>query len=162
MFPTAHTRSNYWTLRGSQAPAQLLGLGRQADPLIVGESHPPAAELLPEHSVLLTQTVDRVALLLMDPAGQRDQEERGGTAAAVRAGAWAQGIRARKRVTQEAERARGLNAGPDTTLRGLDRVLGHYRSRNASHERRKPDASVVPITTAAFYEFGAYNGWQVF
>jgi hypothetical protein len=66
-----HQRSDL----GQHAPADLLGLGRQADPLIVGESHPPAAELIPEHSVLLTQIVDHVAMLLIDPAGQCDEEE---------------------------------------------------------------------------------------
>jgi hypothetical protein len=54
---------------GQHAPADLLGLGRQADALIVGESHSAVPELLPEHTVLLSQIVDHVALLLIDPAG---------------------------------------------------------------------------------------------
>ena len=55
-------------------PAERLGFRGQADALIVGESHPPGAELLPQHAVLGLEIVDDIALLLMDPAGQRDEE----------------------------------------------------------------------------------------
>jgi len=57
------------------ASAQYAGLRGQANPLIVGESEPPRSQLLAEHAILLLQIGDDVALLLVDPAGQRDQKE---------------------------------------------------------------------------------------
>ena len=56
-------------------PAELLRLRGQADTLIVGEPHPPGAELLAQYAVLLLQIVDHTALLLMDPPSQRDEEK---------------------------------------------------------------------------------------
>jgi hypothetical protein len=58
-----------------RTPTERLRLHGQPDPLIVGESHPPGAELLPQHAVLGLEIVDDIALLLMDPAGQRDEEK---------------------------------------------------------------------------------------
>jgi len=57
------------------ASAQYAGLRGQANPLIVGEPEPPRSQLLAENAILLLQIVDDVALLLVDPAGQRDQKE---------------------------------------------------------------------------------------
>ena len=105
------------------ALAELVRLRGQADTLIVGERHPPGAELLPQHAVLLLEIVDRVALLLMDPAGQRDEEK-------------PQGMEQRRHGTQAIKHAgashpapifhlRG-NSPPDGHFRNLDRVIGHY------------------------------------
>jgi hypothetical protein len=56
--------------------------------LIVGESHPPGAELLPQHAVLSLEIVDDIELLLVDPAGQGDEEKTQGedTGGMARAG----------------------------------------------------------------------------
>ena len=50
-------------------------LGGQANALIVGEAQPARAELLAEHPILGLEIVDHVALLLVDPAGQGDEEK---------------------------------------------------------------------------------------
>ena len=47
------------------APGQFPGLGGQTNPLIVSEAQPPRSELFPEHTVLLLEVVDHIALLLM-------------------------------------------------------------------------------------------------
>ena len=57
------------------ASTECVGFRGQADSLIVGEPEPPRSELLTENAILLLQIVDDVALLLVDPAGQRDQKE---------------------------------------------------------------------------------------
>ena len=57
------------------ASTECVGFGGQTEPLVVGEPEPPRSELLAEHAILLLQIVDDVALLLVDPAGQRDQKE---------------------------------------------------------------------------------------
>ena len=57
------------------APPQMLRFGGQADALIVGEAQPTRAELLAEHAVLGLEIVDDLALLLVDPACERDNEE---------------------------------------------------------------------------------------
>src|SRR3989454_5526075 len=56
-------------------PGQSLGLGGQANALFVGDAQPPRSKLLSEHAVLLLEVVDQVALLLMDPAGQRHKQK---------------------------------------------------------------------------------------
>jgi hypothetical protein len=61
------------------APAERLGFRGQADALIVGESHPPGAELLPQHAVLSLKIVDDIELLLVEPAGEGGEEERQGS-----------------------------------------------------------------------------------
>jgi hypothetical protein len=43
--------------------------------LIVGEPQPPGAGLFAQDAVLFQEIVDDVALLLVDPAGERDQHE---------------------------------------------------------------------------------------
>jgi hypothetical protein len=55
-------------------PTERLGFRGQADALIVGESHPPGAELLPQHAVLSLEIVDDIKLLL-EPAGEGGEEE---------------------------------------------------------------------------------------
>jgi hypothetical protein len=47
----------------------------QSAPLIIVESQPPFAQLLPEHTVLLAQIIDELVLALIHPAGQGDQHE---------------------------------------------------------------------------------------
>ena len=42
---------------------------------MVGEPEPPRSQLLAQNAILLLQIVDDAALLLVDPAGQRDQKE---------------------------------------------------------------------------------------
>jgi len=58
-----------------RTPPQRLGFRSEADTLIVGEPEPPRSELLAQDAILLLQIVDDVALLLVYPAGQRDQQE---------------------------------------------------------------------------------------
>ena len=55
-------------------PRQFPCLGGQTNALIVREAQPPRSELLPEHTVLLLEVVDHIALLLMDPAGHRHKQ----------------------------------------------------------------------------------------
>jgi len=55
--------------------AQLLGFDGQAPALVVAESKPLAPELLPENPILFLEIVNDVALLLAEPAGNRDQQE---------------------------------------------------------------------------------------
>jgi hypothetical protein len=60
---------------GEHPSRQSLRLSGQPNALIVGEAKPPRSELLSEHAVLRLEIVDHVALLLMDPAGQRHKQE---------------------------------------------------------------------------------------
>ena len=53
----------------------MLRLGGQANALIVRESEPSRADLLVEHAILGPEIVDHVALVLVDPARQRNNEE---------------------------------------------------------------------------------------
>ena len=57
------------------SPTECEGFRGQADPLIVRKPEPPRSELLTENAILLLQIVDDVALVLIDPAGQRDEQE---------------------------------------------------------------------------------------
>jgi hypothetical protein len=50
-------------------------LGSQTNALIVSEAQPPRSELFSEHTVLLPEVVDHIALLLMDPAGDRHKQK---------------------------------------------------------------------------------------
>jgi hypothetical protein len=43
--------------------------------LRVGEPQPSEPKLLPEHAVLFLEIVDDVALLLVHPTGERDEDE---------------------------------------------------------------------------------------
>ena len=94
-------------------PGQSLGLGGQANALFVGEAQPPRSKLLSEHAVLLLEVVDHVALLLMDPAGQRHKQK-------------PQRMRQRRhdaQVTKATGRA-SPQLGPDE--RGNPRPDGHF------------------------------------
>ena len=62
-------------ISSQHASTEYVGFRGQADPLVVGEPEPPRSELLAQNAILLLQIVDDVALLLVDPAGQRDQKE---------------------------------------------------------------------------------------
>ena len=57
------------------ATAKHLGLGCQASALIVVQAESFSSELLAEHPVLLPQVIDRVALLLAQPSGDRNQQQ---------------------------------------------------------------------------------------
>ena len=57
------------------ATAKHLGLGCQASALIVVQTGSFSSELLAEHPVLLPQVIDRVALLLAQPSGDRNQQQ---------------------------------------------------------------------------------------
>jgi hypothetical protein len=57
------------------AAAEGLGSCRQSSALIVGEPQPSGAELFAENAVLLLKMVDGIALLLVQPTGERDQDE---------------------------------------------------------------------------------------
>ena len=55
-----------------------LALGREASPLVIGESQPSPTELLPKYAVLLAEKVDDLQLAVVDPAGHPyDQEPQG-------------------------------------------------------------------------------------
>ena len=47
----------------------------QADTLVVGQEEPSRSELLTENVTLLLEMVHDLELLLVNPAGQRDQDE---------------------------------------------------------------------------------------
>ena len=52
-----------------------LRLGRQASTLIIVEPKAPVAQLLSEYSVFLPHVIDRVALLLTQPSGNRYHQQ---------------------------------------------------------------------------------------
>ena len=45
------------------------------NPLRVGEAQPSGTDLFPEYAILFLQIVDDVALLLVYPTGERDENE---------------------------------------------------------------------------------------
>jgi hypothetical protein len=47
----------------------------QTTTVIVGEPQPSGVELFPQGAVLLLEVIDDVALLLVDPTGERDEHE---------------------------------------------------------------------------------------
>jgi len=57
------------------ATPEHLRLGRQAPELIVVQPESFASQLLPQHSILLAEVIDRVALLLAQPTGNGNQKE---------------------------------------------------------------------------------------
>jgi hypothetical protein len=57
------------------APSEYLGFRRQTPALIVREPQTPGSELFPQGAVLLLEIVDDIALLLVHPTGERDQDE---------------------------------------------------------------------------------------
>jgi hypothetical protein len=67
----AHDRSDLT----ERSATQLLRLGGQPNALVVGEPETPRPELLSKDAILGLEIVDHVALLLVDPAGQRDEEK---------------------------------------------------------------------------------------
>jgi hypothetical protein len=91
------------------APPQVLCFGGQADALIVGEAQPTRAELFAEDAILGLEIVDDLALLLVDPACERDHEEP-------------------ERVRQRRHEAQGSRSAQE---RPHDRITGHYDERAA-------------------------------
>ena len=61
-----------------QPLAQMLRLGGQPHALIVSESEPARAELLPEYTILRLQVVDHLALLLVDQPAKATRRNRSG------------------------------------------------------------------------------------
>jgi hypothetical protein len=57
------------------ATAEHLGLGCQAAALIVVQTESFAPQVLPQYPVFFTEVVDRVALLLTQPSGDRNQQQ---------------------------------------------------------------------------------------
>ena len=57
------------------ASPHALRLGRQADALVVGEPKTPRTELLPKDTILSLEIINDLALLLVDPPGERDNEK---------------------------------------------------------------------------------------
>ena len=57
------------------AASECLGFRRQSTALSVGEPQPSGPELFPQHAVLLLEIVDDIALLLVHPTGERDENE---------------------------------------------------------------------------------------
>ena len=57
------------------AAAEGLGSCRQSSALRVGEPQASGAKLFPENAVLVLEIVDDIALLLVHPTGERDENE---------------------------------------------------------------------------------------
>jgi hypothetical protein len=57
------------------SPTQILCLGGQSHTLIVGESQSSRSELLSEDAILRPEIVDDIALVLVDPAGEGNNEK---------------------------------------------------------------------------------------
>ena len=57
------------------ATPQHLGPGGQAAALVVVQTESLVPELLPEHPVLFAEVIDRIALLLTQPSGDRNQQQ---------------------------------------------------------------------------------------
>ena len=55
------------------ATAQLFGLGCQAPALVIVQAESLVSELFPEYPVLFAEVIDRLALLLTQPSGDRNQ-----------------------------------------------------------------------------------------
>ena len=66
-----HAKDSLWR----HAPSQVLRFGGQPDALIVSEAQPTRIEVLAEYAVFGLKIVDDLALLLVDPACERDNEE---------------------------------------------------------------------------------------
>ena len=58
-----------------QPSSQCPGFRGEPTALVVSEAQATGAELFPQDAVLFLKIVDDVALLLVDPAGERDQDE---------------------------------------------------------------------------------------
>jgi hypothetical protein len=56
-------------------PSECPRFRRQATALIVREPQTSGAQLFPQGAVLLLEIVDDIALLLVHPTGERDQDE---------------------------------------------------------------------------------------
>ena len=59
----------------ANAVNECLGFRRQTTALIVGEPQTSGADLFPQGAVLLLDIVDDIALLLVHPTGERDENE---------------------------------------------------------------------------------------
>src|SRR6266849_7384133 len=57
------------------APAEYLGFRGETTALIIREPQPPGPELFPQGAVLLLEIIDDIALSLIHPTGERDQNE---------------------------------------------------------------------------------------
>jgi hypothetical protein len=88
------------------SPPQVLRLSGQANALIVGEAQPARSELLAEHAVLSLEIIDHLALLLVDPARQSNNEEA-------------------ERMRQRRHDAQGSRSDDEPVH---DRITGHYGS----------------------------------
>jgi len=104
------------------APPQVLRLSRQADALIVGEAQPTRAELPAEDAVLGLEIVDDLALLLVDPACERENEES-------------------ERVRQRRREAQGSRSAEE---RPHDRINGHYGITVAPNRARRGKPRLQP------------------
>src|SRR6516164_4489822 len=57
------------------AASQAFRLGRQSNALIVGEPETARTELLSKDAIFSLEIIDHLALLLVDPAGQGDEQK---------------------------------------------------------------------------------------
>ena len=57
------------------AASEGLGVRRQSSALRVGEPQPSEPELFAQDAVLILEVVDDIALLLVHPTGERDEDE---------------------------------------------------------------------------------------
>ena len=58
-----------------QPSSQCPGFRSEPTALVVGETQAPGSDLFTQDAVLFLKIVDDVALLLVEPAGERDQDE---------------------------------------------------------------------------------------
>src|SRR5882757_10341567 len=77
--PPMPSQKHFWRNDGRDFPKNAspepLRLGRQTSTLIVVQPEAPVAQLLSEYSVFLPQVIDRVPLLLTQPAGDRNHQQ---------------------------------------------------------------------------------------
>jgi hypothetical protein len=58
-----------------RASTQALSFGGQPDALVVRESETTRTELLPEYTILGLEIINHLALLLVDPSGESDDQK---------------------------------------------------------------------------------------
>src|SRR5262249_50280524 len=128
-----------------QASSQRPRLRGEPTALVVGETQAPGAELFAQDTVLFQEIVDDVALLLVEPAGERDQDELQGMRrprhGGKRIGSWIGGASAaslRRRSGFWTLRRRDIR--PDHSWRraaiGFDRIArtaGIRHARSVTH-----------------------------
>ena len=97
-----------------------MALGSQLDALVVGESETRRTDLLSKDAILGLEIINHLALLLVDPAGQSDEEEPHGGDTGIIEGS----LSKRSCGVIQAE-----DSQPAGQIRSLDRVFGQNAIR---------------------------------